>query len=71
MAGKRMWLITARADPDPTVTDPVEAMLRRSAAWMGMAWGGALHGVGDGAGEVRADAAAMARAAQFLRGAAP
>ncbi|NEX44908.1 flavodoxin family protein [Pseudotabrizicola algicola] len=54
---KRLWLITVRADPDPTVPDLPEAMLRRCADWLGMAWGGALHGVADAPGEIAADAA--------------
>lgn len=64
--GKRVWLITARGDPDPTVADLPEAMLRRSAEWLGMVWGGALHGIGDAPGDVRQDTAAMAAAAGFL-----
>ena len=28
------------------------ALLQRSAAWLGMEWGGALHGIGDAAGDV-------------------
>lgn len=67
--GKRMWLVTARGDPDPTVADLPEAMLRRSAEWLGMHWGGALHGIGDAPGEVLADTAAMAAARGFLVGA--
>ena len=43
---KRLWLITTRADPDPTVAEPSEAMVQRTAQWLGMAWGSALHGRG-------------------------
>ncbi|PLL13074.1 flavodoxin [Tabrizicola sp. TH137] len=64
--GKRMHLVTARADPDPTVPDLAEAMLRRSAEWLGMVWGGALHGIGDAPGEVSGDRAAMTAARRFL-----
>lgn len=64
--GKRVHLITSRADPDPTVPDLTEAMLRRSVEWLGMVWGGALHGIGDAPGEVLSDRDAMARAAHFL-----
>jgi multimeric flavodoxin WrbA len=64
--GKRLWLITARADPDPTVVAPVEAMLHRSATWLNMHWGGALHGIGDALGEVLTDTQAMSRAAGFF-----
>ena len=66
MRGKRMWLVTARADPDPTVTDPMVATLQRSATWLGMEWGGALHGIGDAAGDVLTDAQALSRAATFF-----
>ena len=62
------YLITTRADPDPTVTEPVETMVQRSVLWLGMRWGGALHGVGDAVGEVAQDAAAMAAARGFLQG---
>ena len=61
-----MWLVTARADPDPTVTDPMVATLQRSATWLGMEWGGALHGIGDAAGDVLTDAQALSRAATFF-----
>ncbi|RGP37727.1 flavodoxin family protein [Pseudotabrizicola alkalilacus] len=54
---KRLWLITTRADPDPSVATPSETMLRRTADWLGMSWGGALHGVADAPGEIVKDAA--------------
>nr|WP_232622652.1 NAD(P)H-dependent oxidoreductase [Pseudorhodobacter sp. MZDSW-24AT] len=57
MRGKRIWLITARADPDPTVPALSEAQLQRTAQWLGMVWGGALHGVADAPGDIRRDAA--------------
>jgi hypothetical protein len=63
---KRLWLVTARADADPTVADLPEAALRRSADWLGMAWGGAVHGVGDAPGDVLTDAAACAAAARLF-----
>ena len=66
MRGKTLWLITARADPDPTVPAPLEAMLRRSGQWLGLHWGGALHGIGDAPGEVLQDTEAMARARRFF-----
>jgi multimeric flavodoxin WrbA len=65
--GKTVYLVTARADPDPTVTAPVATMVQRSVLWLGMHWGGALHGVGDAVGDVAQDAAAMAAARGFLR----
>lgn len=65
---KTVHLITARADPDPTVPDTLEAMVKRSILWLGMRWGGALHGVGDAVGEIAEDKAAMAAAGGFLIG---
>jgi NAD(P)H-dependent FMN reductase len=66
MRGKALWLVTARADPDPAVAAPVEAMLRQTAHWLGLRWGGALHGIGDAAGDVRNDHDATTRAKRFL-----
>jgi multimeric flavodoxin WrbA len=65
LRGKGLWLITARADPDPSVPDQAEALLRRSGEWLGMRWCGALHGVGDAPGDVEKDAA-WAAASGFL-----
>ncbi|WP_435258860.1 flavodoxin family protein [Thioclava sp. FR2] len=53
IAGKRLWLISTRADPNPAVPSAMEAMLRQSGGWLGMAWGGALHGVGDAPGDIK------------------
>jgi NAD(P)H-dependent FMN reductase len=64
--GKRLWLITSRADPDPEVATLPEAMLRRTATWLGMDFAGALHGIADGRGSIRDDAAAWAAAPRFL-----
>ncbi len=57
LSGKRSYLITARADPDPSVSAPAEALLRRSVEWLGMTWAGALHGVADAPGEIEGTAA--------------
>lgn len=65
---KTVHLITARADPDPTVPEPLEAMVKRSILWLGMRWGGALHGIGDAVGEIAQDMTATAAAASFLTG---
>lgn len=67
MRGKRLWLVTSRADPDPGVPEAMELMLERTARWLQMDWAGALHGIGDAPGEIEADHAAMTRAAGFLR----
>ncbi len=65
MRGKRLWLITVRADPDPAVPVAMEQAMERTAAWLGMVWGGALHGLGDAPGDVCADAS-WHRAPDFL-----
>ena len=64
--GKRIHLITARADPDPSVPDLTEAMLQRSIEWLGMGWAGSLHGIGEAPGDILNDHAAMAAAEWFL-----
>lgn len=64
--GKGLWLITARADPDPAVTGPLTEAMERSARFMGMVWRGALHGVGDAPGDIRKDTEALARAERFF-----
>ena len=63
---KHLWLITARADAAPDAPDATEACLRKTADWLGMGWGGALHGVADGPGDILRDTAALARAARFF-----
>lgn len=70
LRGKRVFLITTRADPDPTVPQPAETLLRRSAEWLGMTWAGALHGVADAPGEIES-AAAWGAAETFLQSAHP
>lgn len=59
---KTVHLITTRADPDPTVADLPEAMLKRSILWLGMQWGDAIHGIADAPGDIEHDAAALAKA---------
>ena len=62
---KRLWLMTCRADPDPAAALPIDATLQQTAQWLGMAWGGALHGVADQPGEIETDEA-WALAPNFL-----
>jgi NAD(P)H-dependent FMN reductase len=63
---KRLWLVTTRADPDPGVADLPEALLRRTSDWLGMRWGGALHGVADAPGDIIHDES-WAAAPQFFK----
>ncbi|WP_372840414.1 flavodoxin family protein [Phaeovulum sp.] len=66
MRGKRLWLISVRADATPGAQAPLEDALRRTAQWMGMRFGGALHGVGDAPGDVLNDTEALAQARRFF-----
>lgn len=59
---KTVHLITTRGDPDPTVADLPEAMLKRSILWLGMQWGSAVHGIGDAPGDIDRDADALLQA---------
>jgi multimeric flavodoxin WrbA len=70
LRGKTAWAVTARADPDETVPAGAEAMLRRSIEWLGLRWGGALHGVADAPAEVQSSAA-WAKAPQLFANALP
>ena len=65
--GLTVHLITTRGDPDPTVAELPEAMLRRSVQWLGMRWGKALHAVADAPGDVMGDAAAIRAAEGMFR----
>lgn len=65
LRGKGLWLITARADPDPSVPTQAEAMLHRTGDWLGLTWRGALHGVGDAPGSIAQDAS-WGQASGFL-----
>ncbi|MFJ3701327.1 MULTISPECIES: NAD(P)H-dependent oxidoreductase [unclassified Streptomyces] len=66
MAGKTLWGVTALADEDPTVTEPLAGTLRNSARYLGMRWGGVLLGNGSKPGDVLSDTGATARAKDFF-----
>ncbi|MFF8646718.1 flavodoxin family protein [Streptomyces griseoluteus] len=68
MAGRTLWGVTALADRDPSVADPLIGSLNNSAAYLGMRFGGVLLGNGSGPGDVRDDAGALARAKTFFAG---
>ncbi|MEU6816652.1 NAD(P)H-dependent oxidoreductase [Streptomyces sp. NPDC046860] len=71
MAGRTLWGVTALADRDPSVAEPLVGSLNNSAAYLGMRFGGVLLGNGSGPGDVRDDTEALARAKTFFTGEAP
>ena len=71
MAGRTLWGVTAMADREPGVADPLTGTLRNSAAYLGMRFGGVLLGNGSARGDVLQDAEALARAKTFFAREAP
>ncbi|MFI8350790.1 flavodoxin family protein [Streptomyces sp. NPDC085596] len=71
MAGRTLWGVTALADRDPSVAEPLIGTLNNSAAYLKMRFGGVLLGNGSGPGDVRADTEALARAKTFFEREAP
>lgn len=70
MAGRTLWAVSVLSDEDPTQADPLIGSLERTAAYMGMRFGGVLLGYGNKPGEVLADAGALDRARTFFGGTA-
>ncbi|MFJ8858437.1 flavodoxin family protein [Streptomyces sp. NPDC102451] len=66
MAGKTLWGVTALADTEPEVAEPLAGTLRNSARYLGMRWGGVLLGNGSRPGDVLTDTGAAARAKVFF-----
>lgn len=66
MSSKTLWGVSVRGDREEHVMEPLEGMLRLSAEYLGMSWGGLLRGNGSGPGQVLADDEAIARAADFF-----
>jgi multimeric flavodoxin WrbA len=64
MAGKRLALVTTSGDR--AKAQPMVDSVALIAGFMGMAWGGALWGLGGPPGTVAGDAAAQAAAPGFL-----
>ncbi|MFJ4325860.1 flavodoxin family protein [Streptomyces tricolor] len=71
MAGRTLWGITALADREPSVADPLVGTLNNSAAYLGMHFGGVLLGSGSAPGDVREDTDALTRAKTFFAQDAP
>lgn len=66
MAPKALWGISVLAGHDSALADPLEGMLRRSAAYLDMRWSGLLLGNGSQPGDVQRDTDALARAEHFF-----
>lgn len=66
MGGKTLWGVTALADSDPAVAEPLTGTLRISGQYLGMRWGGVLLGNGSKPGDVLSDTAAVTRAKTFF-----
>ncbi|WP_406332196.1 flavodoxin family protein [Streptomyces sp. NBC_00203] len=66
LAGRTLWGVTAMADEEPVVADPLIGTLNHSAAYMGMRFGGVLLGNGSKPGDVLDDTEALARAKTFF-----
>ncbi|MFE3638919.1 flavodoxin family protein [Streptomyces cellostaticus] len=71
MAGRTLWGVSARADREPSVADPLVGTLNNSAAYLGMRFGGVLLGNGSAPGDVAGDAEALTRAKTFFAREAP
>ncbi|MFF4837934.1 flavodoxin family protein [Streptomyces sp. NPDC001315] len=71
LAGRTLWGVTALADDEPAVADPLIGTLGNSAAYMKMRFGGVLLGSGSARGDVLKDTAALARAKTFFAQEAP
>lgn len=71
MAGRTLWGVTALADTEFSVADPLIGTLNNSAAYLGMRFGGVLLGNGSRRGDVLNDAEALARAKTFFAQEAP
>lgn len=67
MRGKTMWAICALSDEDlERQSEPLVEMMRLTAEYMGMKWGGVLLGYGNRPGDVANDENSMKRAEMFF-----
>ncbi|GAA3298255.1 flavodoxin family protein [Streptomyces cinereospinus] len=71
LAGRTLWGVTALADEETEVADPLIGTLNNSAAYLGMRFGGVLLGNGSKPGDVLKDAEALTRAKTFFAREAP
>jgi hypothetical protein len=66
MARKTLWSVSALADEDLSVAEPLARSLELTARYLGARWGGALLGVGSWPGDVLRDADALRQAESFF-----
>lgn len=66
MAAKTLWTVTVISDEDRSVAGPLISMLRLTAAYMDMRWGGSLIGFGNRPGDITNDARALAEASTLF-----
>ncbi|MGW2823320.1 flavodoxin family protein [Streptomyces sp. NPDC001443] len=71
LAGRTLWGVTALADHEPAVADPLIGTLNNTAAYLKMRFGGVLLGNGSDRGDVLKDTAALTRAKTFFAHGAP
>ncbi|WP_086773329.1 flavodoxin family protein [Streptomyces bobili] len=71
LAGSTLWGVTALAEEQPAVAEPLVGALQNSATYMEMRFGGVLLGNGSKPGDVLNDAQALARAKTFFAQQAP
>jgi multimeric flavodoxin WrbA len=66
LAGRTLWGVTALADDEPVVAEPLIGTLNNSAAYLKMRFGGVLLGNGSARGDVLNDTEALAHAKTFF-----
>ncbi|GGN86333.1 hypothetical protein GCM10011579_078060 [Streptomyces albiflavescens] len=66
LAGRTLWGVSALADSEPEVAEPLIGTLNNSAAYLKMRFGGVLLGNGSARGDVLNDTQALARAKTFF-----
>ncbi|GAA1930278.1 NAD(P)H-dependent oxidoreductase [Streptomyces durmitorensis] len=66
LTGRTLWGVTALADKEPVVAEPLVGTLRNSAAYLGMRFGGVLLGNGSKPGDVLKDERALTEAKTFF-----
>lgn len=65
MQGKTLWCITVGSGERPEA-QPLEDMLRLTAQYLQMQWGGLLFGTGSRPNDIQSDARALHRASSFF-----